>query len=229
MEFPAYVPAAVRIHVERLLPVIETLVDRGRYLELVREYFREQNEKGDYYHRTFSSFVDEHLATLIERRNKVDELISHKECLIRLCLDERMRQSYGLLSTQFNNDESWHKLVWAATTAAIDFWPHRMALANSSVLCRKIGEVSDYLGFLLDEIGGCNINIPAFNTVSVLIKHEDEELMQDLLHLQVRTIIEELANKARVTARQMDKRERDSREEFAWCFSEFEHNSCQQS
>jgi hypothetical protein len=66
MEFPAYVPAAVRIHVSHLLPVLATLIDRERYLAFVREYFREQNEKGDYYARRFTGFLDEHLATLIE-------------------------------------------------------------------------------------------------------------------------------------------------------------------
>ena len=115
----------------------------------------------------------------------------------------KVTASYQL---QFNNDESWHKLVWAETTAAIDFRPHRIGLTSASALCRQIGEVSDYLGLLLDEVDNCNINIPAFNSLSVLIKEEDDDIMEDLLWVRVRTIIDDLANKARATASQMGNR-----------------------
>jgi hypothetical protein len=66
--------------------------------------------------------------------------------------------------------------------------------------------VSDYLGLLLDEVDNCNINIPAFNSLSVLIKEEDDDIMEDLLWVRVRTIIDDLANKARATASQMGNR-----------------------
>jgi len=96
MNFPAYVPAAVRIHVLRLLPVLTSIIDtpRGETPRAVRQYFEEQNTTGAYYERRFRSFADEHLATIIDKWPFRRELELHKDCLIRLVEDERMREAY---------------------------------------------------------------------------------------------------------------------------------------
>jgi hypothetical protein len=229
MRFPAYVPAAIRLHVSKLMPALAALTDPERALDFVRQYFEVQNKTGDYYHRRFNSFMDEHLATLIEKRNRTSELMSHKECLVRLANDERMRQAYADLSRQFDDDERWHKLAWAATTSDIEFRPHMIGLAHAAGLCERISDVSDYLCYLLDEIDDTNVEIPAFYAMSALVKEEGEELMDDLLWLRVRTVIAQVAEKAEVTAIKIRKRQLDARDPFAWRFRQIEYNSPHQS
>ena len=236
MNFPAYVPAAVRSHVSRLLPVITDIIDtpRAQTPRVVREYFQEQNKTGDYYERRFTSFADEHLATIIEKRADRRDLELHKECLIRLGQDERLREAYGLLVTQFSEDESWHKLVWAAATATLDFETHRIGLFDASELCNRIGAVSDYLAFLLRQVKDCHVWVPSFYSFSALINGDgvgstdDDKLVPDsLLWLRVEDVLKKLAETACVTGSEIANRSHNPSNPLAWRIAYTEYNSPQ--
>ena len=101
-------------------------------------YFEEQNKTGDYYKRRFSSYLDEHLATIIDKCHRSQDLTPHKDFLIRFSQDERMREVYGWLATEYDDDESWHNLVWAATIALADFRVYRAQLRNVSGCVAKL-------------------------------------------------------------------------------------------
>ena len=230
MRFAAYVPAAVRVHVSKLLPVLTSIRDSapGQVSPIVREYFQEQNRTGVYYERKFESFVDEHLAAIIEQHAHPRELKLHEECLIRVAQDERMREAYGLLTTQFGDDESWHNLVWAATTASLDFQKYRIGLSNASRLCKEIGEVSDYLAYILRLVHDSNVQVPALYSFSVLVNKEGpsyNNLVPELPWLRVEDVVESLGATARMTADEIDSRKHDPN--FGWRFARFGHNSPQ--
>jgi hypothetical protein len=234
MNFPAYVPAAVRIHVSRILPIITNILTApsGQCPPVVREFFEEHNKTGDYYDRRFKSFLDEHRATIIEKRPNLKELKLHKECLIRLAQDERMREAYCLLAKQFCEDERWHKLVWAAAAASLDFHKYRIGLSNASELCDRIAQVTDYIGFLFNQLDACHVKIPAFYSLSALL---DEEATDDLdkmagnrlIWLRVKDVLEQIGEKARATASKIDNRDHDASNRYSWGVEGFEYNSPQ--
>jgi hypothetical protein len=235
VKFPAYVPAAVRDHVSRLLPVLTSIIDTppGQVPHVVRAYFEEHNKTGAHYERKFKSFADEHLATIIEKRPHRNELALHKECLIRIAQDERMREAYTLLATQFSEDESWHKLIWAATTASQDFRTYRLELSHASRACKEIAAACEYIGSLLEEIDNCNVRVPAFYSFYVLMNKEGATyevngvVPEDMVWLRVEDILRRLSEMARTTAGEIDNRKVDLSEQYAWRIASFEHNSPQ--
>ena len=85
MKFPTYVPTAVRVHISKLLPILTSVINCPReqvITSIIRPYFEEQNKTGDYYERRFSSYLDEHLATIIDKCHRSQDLTPHKDFLI---------------------------------------------------------------------------------------------------------------------------------------------------
>jgi hypothetical protein len=80
-----------------------------------------------------------------------------------------MREAYDLLATQYRDDESWHQLIWAATMASLDFQKYRKDLSIAIDLCERIDQVSQDLASLLKRVRKCNVVVPAFGAISVLL------------------------------------------------------------
>jgi hypothetical protein len=148
-----------------------------------------------------------------------------------------MREAYGLLAAQFSEDESWHKLVWAATAASLGFRKYRKEFSNASRLCRRVAEVSADLTSLLEQLGDCHVHVPNLyflinkqgSTYDNLVSIYDDNLVSDMPWLYVEDVLEKLAEAARTTASDIDNRTQDPSNPFAWDIAYFGHNSPQRS
>ena len=226
MKFPTYVPTAVRVHISKLLPILTSVINCPReqvITSTIRPYFEEQNKTGDYYERRFSSYLDEHLATIIDKCHRSQDLTPHKDFLIRFTQDERMREVYAWLATEYDDDESWHNLVWAATIALADFRVYRAQLRNVSGLCREIAAASNYVLWLLEQLEDFEVNIPRLYSLVALLDEGPgckRVIPDDLVWLRLRDVLGEIARTASTTASDIDHRRRDAADPFTWSFTE---------
>lgn len=228
MIFLGCVPAAVRAHVCSLNPVLTAIIEspKGGCPTIVREYF--QNNL-THHERPRPSFQEEHLATIIDAWRQPEWLREHKECLLRLTQDDRMREAYALLGRDFIEDEQWHKLVWAATTANLDFRCYRADLFNAIALMRAITENSQQLALLLRELECSAVFVPSLHWISALLSHydnyTDDELLEQIPMIKLSELLDDVSEIGGATVLNMHSRGEPTIDKFGWHFEDFPHFS----
>ena len=88
--------------------------------------------------------------------------------------DYRLRDAYSLLTSEFLEDEYWHNIIWASSCAVVDFQRYRNELSFAARACSIIGDVADYLSFLLDELDQCGVSTPELQSVQLLINRDGD-------------------------------------------------------
>lgn len=221
MKFPAFIPAAVRHHVSALLPPLDAIIvnPNGTLPRVVPEYIKIQNKTGEYKARRFTSFLDEHLATIIDDWSFQNELVSHRDRLIRFVQDERLQGAYARLVGEFLEDESWHNLIWASSCAAVDFDLCRKALSNAAWVCAQIGDVANHLSFLLDKLLECGVSVPDLESAHLLINRDGDtygEFVSNLSWMSTKDILQSIVEVSEFTHKAIGERKLHRDREFSW-------------
>jgi hypothetical protein len=181
MDFPAYVPAAVREYVTKLIegdswePVgwQESLSHAERRLAEIDEKIQSCIRWGK----------DHYLPGLrIERAEAVahrDSLKAEVDCLRRLVQDVRMREAYAILTREFTDDRQWRNFIYAAWAARVDFAKYRDRLKRAAELASEIAETAETLARLIRQFSANGINGPGeFYSVPELLRQTDNHEME---------------------------------------------------
>ena len=136
MEFPAYVPAAVRAHITTLIDGdscepqgwAASLAIAEEELSRIEQAIETclQRGKNDY----LPGLSIEKAEALAHR----DGLVSAVDCMHRLAHDSRMADAFALLTREFNDDQQWRDFMHAAWTARMDFKLYRERLRRATEL-----------------------------------------------------------------------------------------------
>lgn len=181
MNFPAYVPAAVRAHITTLIEgdsygphgwaaslanAEEAIVNIDRAIEIY-------TQRGE----------DDYLLSLrvqkAEAQTHRDHLAADVECLHRLVSDPRMRDAFALLTKEFTVDQEWRSFTYAAWAARMDFTKYRDRLKRAKELKNEIAEAAKTLANLIREFSETGINGPdEFYSVSELLRKTDNHEMK---------------------------------------------------
>jgi len=181
MEFPAYVPAAVREYVTKLIegdswePVgwQESLADAERRLAEIDEKIQSciRWGKGDY----LPGLRKERAEAVAHR----DSLAGEVDCLRRLVQDERMREAYAILTREFTDDRQWRGFIYAAWAARVDFAKYRERLKRAAELASEIAETAEALAKLIRQFYAIGINGPSeFYSIPELLRQTDNHEME---------------------------------------------------
>jgi len=134
MDFPAYVPAAVRAHITTLIegdswePMgwAESLASAERQLAEIDGKIESCIQWGK----------DDYLPGLRKDRAEAvahrDRLAGSVDCLQRLAHDARIRGAYALLTNEFTDDKQWRSFTYAAWAARVDFAQYRDRLKRAA-------------------------------------------------------------------------------------------------
>jgi len=187
MNFPAYVPAAVRAHITTLIEgdsneshgwaasltnLDETIVGIDRAIE------------------TYTRLgEDDYLTSLKIQKSDAqehrDRLAADVDCLHRLGGDLRMRGAFALLTAEFSDEKEWSRFIYAAWAARIDFTKYRERLKRATELKNDIAESAKILANLIREFSKTGVNGPnEFYSVSeLLLKTDNFEMLEHNLYM----------------------------------------------
>ncbi len=161
MEFPAYVPAAVRIHLENIL---EGEPERGipGYVGLLEKAKQTLAAVSESLERKTFCGEDEYLDGLrIQRADAAEHfsrLSSEVDCLRRLSHDDRMRDAFAILTQEIATDEQWQRFILAAWAARVDFAKYRDRLKRAAELKGEIAGAAETLAKLIRQFSDTGIN-----------------------------------------------------------------------
>lgn len=182
MEFPAYVPAAVRTHITTLLDgddrepmgwrkALEEAEERLAKIEAVIETKTRIGEV-EYLHS-----LRDQKAEAVEHR---DMLAGTVNCLHRLAQDSRMQNAYARLTQEFTQDEQWRGFIRAAWAADMDYSKYRERLRRTSELGDKIADTSEKLAGLLRDTANTGFSFwpSEFYSIPELLRQTDNHKMR---------------------------------------------------
>ena len=163
MNFPAYVPAAVREHLTHYLEG-ESDRDIPGYIELLAkaETALAENKRAD---------------DLMHR----DMLASDVDCLRRLGHDPRMRDAFTLIAREYDGDQQLRSFIHSAWAARMDNKYYRERLKRVQKLWDKIAETSEELARLLRDISNVGSSYWPSELFSIpeLLRKTDNHDMRD--------------------------------------------------
>ena len=188
MDFPAYVPAAVREHISRYLegeqerdiPGYFQLLDSAN--EKVADYERAISGYGSKW-RGFELANDPYLEQLrkckAEANKHRDMLAGDVDCLKRLGNEDRMRHAFALLTREFTEDGHWRSFIHAAWAARVDFAKYRDRLKRAAELKGEIADAAETLTKLIRQFSETGILGPdEFYSIPALLRQTDNHDMQ---------------------------------------------------
>lgn len=188
MDFPAYVPAAVRTHIESILYGEQTRHIQG----FVRSLEKAQHELvaiSESLEREALRGEDEYLDNLrvqkVEATTHRDELAFEVDCLLRLAHDPRMREAFAVLTREISEEEQWRGFIYSAWAARVDFAKYRDRLKRATVLKGEIAEAAENLSKLIRQFEDTGVNGPSeFYSVPELLRQTDNiEMNGHNLHM----------------------------------------------
>ncbi len=186
MDFPAFVPAAVRAHITTQLEGDscdlrgwqELLADFERLVTEIDEKIESCNRRGK----------DDDLPGLRNKRALAveirDKQARYVACLRRLgglveAPTEPMRDAYALLTRVFTDDGQWSIFISAAMAARIDFAPYRDRLKRAAELKGEIADAAETLSKLIRQFSETGTNGPGeFYSILELLQQTDNHEMQ---------------------------------------------------
>jgi len=176
MDFPAYVPAAVRAEIARSINgdsrrptgLTEALASAERRLAELEGEIETATGRGE---------VD-YLDSLRKQRAIVaaehDELVGNLDCVQRLALDLRMREAYVLLAGEFDNDRQWENFINAAYVARGDYSKFRDQRKRAGELRADIADAADGLAKAIRQLAETGIEMPGeFYSIPELLRQAD--------------------------------------------------------
>lgn len=176
MEFPGYVPAAVRVYITALLNgdkwepqgFAASLASAEQQLSEIEQALEMLIRRREI----------EHLEGLRRQKTEAikrrDWLAGDVDCLRRLIHDGRMQNAYALLTFEFSADEQWRGFVHAAWAARVDFKDYREGLKRAVKLKDEIADVADTLAKLIRQFSQTGVNGPGeFYSVPELLRNTD--------------------------------------------------------
>jgi hypothetical protein len=181
MDFPAYVPAAVRTHLINILEG-ESLRGIPGYSGLLSEANQRLEAIEESLERKVICGEVEDLPDL--RRQKVeasshrDMLAGDVDCLLRLAHDPRMRDSFALLTREFDDDDQWRSFTYAAWAARVDFEKFRNRLRRAAELKGEIANAAETLAKLIHHFSETGVMGPGeFYSIPELLRKTDNHDM----------------------------------------------------
>ena len=182
MDFPAYVPAAVRAHIATLIEGdswepqgwAASLASAERQLAEIEGAIETKTRRGEH----------DYLPSLrIQRAEAVahrDMLAGEVDCLRRLAHDARMRVAFALLTREFSDDGQWRNFIRSAWAARVDFAKYRDRLKRAAELKGEIADAAEALAKLIRQFSETGINGPGeFYSIPELLRQTDNHEMQD--------------------------------------------------
>lgn len=183
MDFPAYVPAAVRAHITTLIEG-DSSEPQGWAVSLANA-----EETLSRIERTIETYVrrgeEDYLPSLRKQKAQAqaqahrDRLAGDVGCLRRLGSDSRMRDAFALLTREFIDDQQWRSFTYAAWAARVDFAKYRDRLKRATELKLEIGEAADTLAKLIRQFSETGVYGPGeFYSIPELLRQTDNYEMQ---------------------------------------------------
>lgn len=183
MDFPVYVPEAVRKQIahyldgepERGIPGYVELRDReSKELSRIEGAMGVKIRRGE----------DEYLPSLRRQRAETAEqhamLDRDVQRLQRLALDPRMRDAFAALELEQLGDAQLRGFIHAAWSACIDFSVFRARHRRAKELATKIAGAADELQSLIHQFSGLGLSGPQeFYSIPALLQGADNHDMQD--------------------------------------------------
>ena len=173
MNFPAYVPAAVRAHITTLIEG-DSSESHGWAVSLAN-----LDEKIAGIDREIETYTrwgeDYYLPSLRVQKSDSQEhrvrLAADVDCLHRLGVDPRMRGAFALLNAEFSDEKEWSRFIYAAWAARMDFTKFRERLKRATELKNDIAESAKILANLIREFSKTGVNGPnEFYSLSELLR-----------------------------------------------------------
>lgn len=181
MDFPAYVPAAVRAHITTLIEG-DSWEPMGwqKSLDCAERQLAEIDGQIESCIRWGK---DDYLPVLRKERAEAaehrDMLAGDVDCLRRLAHDARMREAFALLTREFTEDSQWRNFTYAAWAARVDFAKYRDRLKRATELKGEIAEAAETLENLIRQFSETGINGPSeFYSIPELLRQTDNHEMQ---------------------------------------------------
>jgi len=181
MDFPTYVPAAVRAHITALIEGDSgvpmgwqgTLAHAERRLAEIDEKIQSSIRLGK----------DDCLPGLRKERAEAvahrDSLAGDVDCLRRLARDATMRDAYALLTREFADDRQWHGFIYSAWAARVDFAGYRDRLRRAAELTGEIAQAAGTLARLIRQFSATGINGPSeFYSIPELLRQTDNHELE---------------------------------------------------
>ena len=182
MDFPAYVPAAVRVQITAMLEGDAwdphgweaSLASAQQRLAEINEEIDTKIRRGDV--ENLDS-LRRHGVRAAEHR---DLVAGNVECLRRLGQDQRMRKVFDLLTKEFTDAGQWRNFVSAAWAARVDYTEYRERLKRATELKGRISKAADTLANLIRQFADTGLNGPGeFYSIPALLRKTDNHEMQD--------------------------------------------------
>jgi hypothetical protein len=187
MDFPAYVPAAVRAHVLTLIEGdAREPVGWAASLAFAEESLARINRAIEGYLRRGE---DDYLPSLRAQKAEAlahrDAIAGDLDCLRRLAHDGRMADAYALLTREFTDDQQWRGFIRAAWSARIDFAKHRDRLRRAAELKDDIADAAERLARLIREFSEKDANGPGelYSIPELLRRTDNHEMRGHNLHM----------------------------------------------
>ena len=181
MDFPAYVPAAVRAHITTLIEG-DSWEPMG-WQKSLDSAERQLAEIDGQIESCIRWGKDDYLPGLRKERAEAaehrDMLAGDVDCLRRLAHDARMREAFALLTREFTEDSQWRNFTYAAWAARVDFAKYRDRLKRATELKGEIAEAAETLENLIRQFSETGINGPSeFYSIPELLRQTDNHEMQ---------------------------------------------------
>lgn len=181
MDFPAYVPAAVRAHITTLIEG-DSWEPMG-WQESLASAERQLAEIDGKIESCIRWGKDDYLPGLRKDRAEAvahrDRLAGDVDCLQRLAHDARMRDAFALLTREFTDDKQWRNFIYAAWAARVDFAKYRDRLKRAAELKGDIADAAETLAKLIRQFSETGINGPGeFYSIPELLRQTDNHEMQ---------------------------------------------------
>ena len=181
MDFPAYVPAAVRAHITSLIEG-DSYEPHGWAASLAnadKSITRIERDIDTYIRLGEEDYLDSLRTQKAEAQAHRDFLAAELECLRRLGSDPRMRDAFALLTAEFTVDQEWRGFIYAAWAARVDFKKHRDRLKRAAELSGEIADAAKTLANLIREFSEIGLNGPdEFYSISELLRQTDNHEMK---------------------------------------------------
>ena len=188
MEFPAYVPAAVRAHISHYLEGEHERDIRG-YIELHTNAKRGVADaeraisayvsKWEDFDLAGDPYLDRLRMRLVEAEKHRDMLAGYVGCLQRLAHDTRMQDAFELLSCEFTTDKQWRNFIHSAWSARVNFEEYRDRMRRATELKGDIADAADTLAKLFRQFSETGMSRPdEFYSVPELLRQTDNHDMQ---------------------------------------------------
>lgn len=187
MDFPAYVPAAVRAHITRLIEGDSWEPQGWRASLAWAASLANAEESLSRIERAIETYLrrgeDDYLPSLrIQKAEALahrDRLAGDVDCLRRLAHDARMRDAFALLTREFTDDKQWRNFIYAAWAARVDFAKYRDRLKQAAELKGDIADAAETLAKLIRQFSETGINGPGeFYSIPELLRQTDNHEMQ---------------------------------------------------